>query len=684
MTEIATNKTDQDASQRIGRRGCRCAAAHLPSALLAFSLSLACFVTGTARAWDAEWLDASGRLVRLPAEGGWVDCKSEVAVASADWQSVAYLSGVTNQQSIIGSSGAVWRAQLSPEAGVTCQVMQVVHALSNGVEFAISATAAQSNACAGVFFILHLPAARFAGGQVVAAGQLLRIPVVRAMPYVIGRVPGGAVMLQAPGDNGSIRLRTPTNVTLLVQDNRRWSDEFACIVPLVLGPLAPGQTVTATLTATGAGHARTPPMEVDLDTAHVRYRFDGFGGNYCYGLQGALAHTVFNTIRPAWARVQMRLDELKRPRSTRDAEHAFLQQLAVADKTGSELQMGLAFQALLATNHVPCLMSLWRAPAWMYTDGEAQQSGNVLRDDAWPYLAAAATAYLRYARDHGGVEPEAFSINEPNYGASIVVAATNYAASVRLLGDAFRRAGLRTRLVLGDVSNARDAALAYLEPVLADPVALGQVGWVGFHSWGGATPDEYAAWGALADRLRLPLVVAEAGVDPEWVHAPIQRHDYAMSELAQYFALLTQARPQVVLLWEHTDNYPILVRDADRRLLTTARWGFQKQWCGYSPRGSLAVGCDLLVGEQSGACAFTHGENGAGLTLHLGNWDGMRVCHINGLPPALTSLNVIQTTRDHHAQPAGIVRPHEGELRLELPAESMTTLTTLTPEVLPE
>lgn len=665
------------APQMLSRR------AWLLRVLIAVRLVVVCGIAATACAWDAEWLDANGRIVRLPLEGGWLDCKSELAVASADWSTVAYLSGAESLQSVIGSSGAVWRADLTPEAGVTCQVTQVVHALSNGVELSVTAVAAQSNTCAGVYLILHVPAERFAGGQIVTTGRVMRLPERRAVPYVIGHVPGGALTIQTPRDGGAIRLVTPTNALIQVQDNRRWSDEFACIVPLAPGPLAPGQTVSATLSAFGTGRARTPPMNVAVDATHARYRFEGFGGNFCYGLQGALAHTVLPTIHPAWARVQMRLDELKRSRSRANEEQDFLQQLAAADTAGSELQMGLAFQGLLATNGVPCLMSLWRAPAWMYSDGEAHQSGNVLRADAWPHLAAAAIAYLRYARSHYGVEPEAFAINEPNYGASIAVAPTNYPETVRVLGQAFRQAGLRTRLILGDVSNPRDASLAYLEPVLGDPVALGQVTWLAFHTWGGATADEYAAWAALADRLRLPLAVTEAGVDPDWVRAPVQRYDYAMAELAQYFTLLTLARPQTILLWEYSDNYPIFVRDADRRLLTTARWGFQKQWCAFAPRGSLAIGCDVLGGELADACAFTHGENGSGFSLFLGNRGGERLCQIDGLSAALTALNVVRTTRDHHAQFLGMVQPQHGGLRLELPAESFTTLTTLVPDRAP-
>jgi hypothetical protein len=375
----------------------------------------------------------------------------------------------------------------------------------------------------------------------------------------------------------------------------------------------------------------------------------------------------------------MRLDELQRPAAGVEAAADFRRQLAALDQPDTELRQALEFQALLATNQTPTFMALWRAPAWMYTDGVAHPEKNVLKPSEWPRLAAAVGAYLRHARDRYGVEPEAFSLNEPDGGYNIRVPATAYPQLVRQLGAELQRQGVRTRLLLGDVANARGEAYAWLTPALADPVALRQVAWLSFHAWGGAADDEYAAWAALADRLRLPLVVAEAGVDPDWKRAPIIRHDYAMQEMGLYFGLLQHARPQAVLLWEHSDNYPVLARDADGRFATTVRWGLQRQWILYTPRGSLAVGCHVLTGEPVDAVAFTHGADGTGFTLHLGNRLGARVCRIGKLPPALQSLQVIQTTRKHHAQARPTLTPQQGELRLELPAESMTTLTTLRP-----
>lgn len=639
-------------------------------------LALLGLAPAAARAWDAEWVDARGRLVRLPLEGGWLECKSEVALAASGWTNVAYLSGASALQSVAGPSGAVWRAALQPETGVTCDVTQRVRPLPDGAELAISAAVRQPNDLAGVYFILHLPSGAFAGGSVVSGRDRLRLPESRAIPYVLGHVNGGIVHAICPGGSARLRLVTPTNAVIQIQDNRRWSDEFALLVPLRVGALSEHVTVEATIEVTAQGRARVSPVEVRVDTRQAGGRFLGFGGNFCYGAKGGLARAVLSSVSPAWGRVQVRLDDLKRS-SSRDLRAEFFRQLAAADQPGSELRDGLEIQALLATNQVPCFASTWRAPAWMYAgSGLPLEEGNVVAVAQWPAFAAAVAGYLRYARDRYGFEAEAFSINEPDGGASIRVEADLYPEVMRQLAAEFRQAGLRTRLLLGDVAHPRDAARGYLEPALRDTAALQATSWIGFHSWGGAEADEYAAWAALADRYRLPLAVTEAGVDPDYRHAPVQRHDYAMAEMAQYFKLLRLARPQLVLLWEYSDDYPVLRRNADGRFVSTARWGTQKQWCLCTPPGSLAVACDVS-GERADACAFIHGADARGLTIHIGNRLSARVGRVSGLPDNLTALRVVQTTRDDHGREAGIRAVRGGEARIDLPAESMTTLTTL-------
>src|SRR6185295_2106543 len=98
----------------------------------------------------------------------------------------------------------------------------------------------------------------------------------------------------------------------------------------------------------------------------------------------------------------------------------------------------------------------------------------------------------------------------------------------------------------------------------------------------------------LARSLKLPLIVAEAGVDPEaWKSGSFRSYNNAMREMAQYQELFLHARPQAVLYWEYTADYSLMSSDQfpkDKRG-ETERFALQKHWIDYVPAGSegLAV-----------------------------------------------------------------------------------------------
>ena len=76
---------------------------------------------------------------------------------------------------------------------------------------------------------------------------------------------------------------------------------------------------------------------------------------------------------------------------------------------------------------------------------------------------------------------------------------------------------------------------------------------MGFHSWGGGTPEQYAAWGDLAEWLGLPLLVTELGVDAAaWRGRTYDSFHYGLREVRMYQELLLDARPQGTMQWEFT------------------------------------------------------------------------------------------------------------------------------------
>ena len=227
------------------------------------------------------------------------------------------------------------------------------------------------------------------------------------------------------------------------------------------------------------------------------------------------------------------------------------------------------------------------------------------------------------------------------------------------------------------------------------------VGALSVHSWGGAKPEEYAAWADAAAKLGLPLIVAEAGVDAgAWQGGKYQNFQYAMQEMVHYQELFLHARPQAIMLWEFTGDYSLLaVNPSDKtKLQMTERFCLQKHWCDLTPPGSEALASSSDNNSIMFSCfrfqvsSFKLNDRDAepetrnlkpetslayGYTLHLSNSRWSRRANVEGLPPEIKTLNVVRTSHGEMFKQQAPIAVVDGKLTLELPGQSLTTLTTL-------
>jgi hypothetical protein len=85
----------------------------------------------------------------------------------------------------------------------------------------------------------------------------------------------------------------------------------------------------------------------------------------------------------------------------------------------------------------------------------------------------------------------------------ILFTAGEHRDAIRSIGSHLERLGLKTRMLLADVSNPRGTH-TYALSAASDAEALKYVG---------ASQAQYEAWAELGERLGLPLLVAELGAD---------------------------------------------------------------------------------------------------------------------------------------------------------------------------
>jgi hypothetical protein len=451
---------------------------------------------------------------------------------------------------------------------------------------------------------------------------------------------------------------------------------------------------------TGLAGTETPAVVLSVDPVKVRYTMLGIGGNYCFFESGdPVAAYTLETLRPAYARTEMKCnlwaregDPLRKfdwtepyPRPQGAIDWATRR---VNDASGSRLRAEFEMMRTLSQRKIPFIISIWDLPTWMYarkptgkTNAEVRSQKRDLAPDVWPDMLDCIASYLLYAKAQYGVEPDLFSFNEPH--ANTGIPSEHYHEAVKRIGARLAAEKLKTRILLGDVYTgaASGGMLKYLEPVLQDAGAMKLVGAVSFHSWWNPSAKDYRDWADLADRLRLPLIVGEAGVDAEaWRNKNYRPFSYAVREMTHYQDLLLHARPKAILRWEFTSDYSLLDRDPDTGAIQeTERFCFQKHWCWFIPPGSEA----LAVSGGDGAIRFTafrlaRAGGGMDYTMHASN-DGKtpQSMRLAGLPREIAELRVVRTAHNELFRALAPVKPVDGVIEMTVPSESLTTLTTM-------
>ena len=231
------------------------------------------------------------------------------------------------------------------------------------------------------------------------------------------------------------------------------------------------------------------------------------------------------------------------------------------------------------------------------------------------------------------------------------------------------------------VSEKTTSCVAVEVPAANDPEAMRYVGAVGFHSWGGASAQEYGAWAELAERLGLPLLVAELGVDAgAWRGRMFDSYHYGMREVQMYQEILLHARPQGTMQWEFTSDYGMVRArtkpDGGVALEPTPRFWLVKHFCNLTPQHADA----LATASDHPKVLLTAFAAGRTLTLHLANLGPGRDAAVSGIPGSVASLRAVRTSQDESFQELDRVPVRRGSVTVELPPRCLVTLTTMPEE----
>ena len=505
--------------------------------------------------------------------------------------------------------------------------------------------------------LFDLPRADFAGGQLRAA-TLPTVPLPTTKPPEVTFFSGTTDTLtfttaETPVRTLTCHLYHPLPVTV----TDRWDNEgrsFRVRVTLRTGPCPGGETLKfhATLDLTGP-EATAPAVTLHVDPTRPLYEFDGYGGNYCWGGDPAVSAYLFDHLQHAWTRHELKAIDWDQQR----------------DQPGPALLADFQQMQTMQARGIPWILSVWRLPQRFYADANQRPPGTFFHPvawDKWDDLLDLVGSYLLYLKTHYHTEPDLFSFNEPDLGIYVGQTPETHRDAIQSLGAHFAKLGLKTRLLLGDTSDARGTH-RFILPAAADPEAMRYVGALSFHAWRETTPAQYEAWADLATWLKLPLLVAEAGVDPGAYHnQAFDSYDYGLSEMAQQQALLRFAHPSASIFWQYTTDYGLVRTQPDGTVAPTSRFWLLKHFTDLTPRHSQVLASasdqpDVLISAFRRDDAFA---------IHVLNLGPARAGTLSDLPPGV--WQTVTTTDTVNFAEGKLDTDHP--TTLNFPARSLTTL----------
>jgi hypothetical protein len=330
---------------------------------------------------------------------------------------------------------------------------------------------------------------------------------------------------------------------------------------------------------------------------------------------------------------------------------------------------------------IPVILSAWSAPAWAVVGKPKLRPspdgvwGNPLDSTKTKEIYKSIADYIFYLKEKYGVEISLFSFNESDLGINIRQTAEEHDKLIKELGAYFVSRGLKTKMLLGDNSDATTYQFIY--PALNDPETHPYIGAIYFNSRRGWDKETLQKRADAATQLNKPLIVAEGSIDAQaWGYPQIfLEPSYALNEINLYVRLLSICQPESILQWQLTADYSLLAGGGifgdTSKLRPTQRFWNIKQLSS-TPENLQAV---PISGDAKDISVAALGDDQKGIyAIHLVNNGASREITIKGIPKKISQFKIFVTDKNRDMEEEKNVPVENGEARFTLKQASFTSL----------
>lgn len=535
---------------------------------------------------------------------------------------------------------------------------------------------AHADAASDVFFCIDLPVDDFAAGNLRFFGAKNRAlnNLVPANKSYTDTAKGIEFVLPKRTLKITFDDASQVMVKTTVNDDKKVLQLY---VAVKTGGLHKGDELQKNFSISALGEIDRSPVTLALNTSQTGRLFAGLGGNF--RLQNpktdpqVIDYCLAN-LRVAYSRVEMpwrfwQPDKDVDPTLTADS-----------GKLHPAVKKAMAMAHRLDSMGIPIILSAWFPPNWA-AEGKVNFKpvngvwGNPLNKNNMDAIYKSIADYVLYLKNKFGIEVKLFSFNESDLGINVRLTPQDHDDFIKGCGAYFAAHGLKTKMLLGDNSDATTYKFIY--PALDDPDAKPYIGAVSFHSWRGCDQPTLEKWAAAATKLNVPLLVGEGSIDAAAYSYPdiFQEQMYALKEIGLYMRLLSVCQPLSILQWQLTADYSPLIGGGifgnNEPLHPGQRFWNLKQ-LSITPKDLFAM--PITSDKTNIACAAL-GDNSKGVyAIHLVNNGTTRNVTLTGLPGGVKQLKLYTTTKELNMKDGGVVQVKNGQAKFTLLTTSYTTL----------
>ena len=513
----------------------------------------------------------------------------------------------------------------------------------------------------GIFFCLKLPAKDYGNG---------RLHLINAYADSVNVNARGFDVRSA---TCQFKIMFDEALAVIIKKDTATKD-LLVYLQLARGKLHKGDSLQRNFTIKVAGNIDRSPVSIAIDTTKPGRPFDGLGGNF--RLQNPkydpqVINYCLDHLRVAWGRVEMPW-RYWQPNEERDTSDTVKLHPAVVK--------AMEMAQRLSKMGIPLILSAWFPPNWAVTGKVNFRPvngvwGNPLDPAKMPEIYQSITDYILYLQQHYGVAINLFSFNESDLGINVRLTAEQHDELIKGLGTYFLAHGLKTKMLLGDNSDATSYEFIY--PAMNDPAAQPYIGAISFHSWRGWDTKTLQKWADAATKIKVPLIIGEGSIDAQaWGYPQVfQEPSYALQEINLYTRLLAICQPLSILQWQLTTDYSPLIGGGifgnNEPLHPGQRFWNLKQLAS-TPAHLYAM---PVNGNNNNITCAALGDNDKGIyTLHLVNNGAKRQITLTGLPASLKVIRLYVTNEKSSMKEEHLIKVEGNEIIFKVKASSYYTL----------